>query len=163
MRVLRPSLPSILSFTAVLVAAIPSPGRGQSPAPNGMQPSDSAEAVAAVQAFHRALAEADSAAVRELLADDAVVAEGGGLETREEYLAGHMGADMRFAAAVTREPRLVRVVAAAGVAWVLSASRTTGSLGERTIDSRGAELMVLSRDGERWRIRAIHWSSRQAR
>lgn len=163
MRVPRPSLLSILAFTTLLVATMPKSGRGQTPGPDRTQASDSAAAVATVGAFHRALADGDSAAVRELLADDVVVAESGGLETREEYLAGHMGADMGFAAAVAREPRVVRVAVAGDAAWVVSASRTTGTFGGRAVDSRGAELMVLSRDGGRWRIRAIHWSSRQAR
>jgi hypothetical protein len=31
------------------------------------------------------------------------------------------------------------------------------------VNSTGAELMVLRRDGDGWRIVAIHWSSRTRR
>jgi hypothetical protein len=36
-------------------------------------------------------------------------------------------------------------------------------MGDRDIDSQGAELMVLTRRGGRWMIAAIHWSSRARR
>jgi ketosteroid isomerase-like protein len=125
--------------------------------------SDSADVVAAVEAFHQALQSADTAAVRELLADDVLVAESGGLETREEYLSHHLPGDMAFAAAVAREPGPRHVTIRGDVAWVTSTSRTTGTYRDRAIDASGAELMVLARDDGRWRIQAIHWSSRQAR
>jgi ketosteroid isomerase-like protein len=55
------------------------------------------------------------------------------------------------------------VTVSGDVAWVVSTSRTTGTYRERQINSAGAELMVLSRTPEGWRIRAIHWSSRAIR
>jgi len=124
---------------------------------------DASAAVAAVEAYHRALQTGDTTAVRALLADDVLVAESGGLETREEYLSHHLSADMAFAAAVTREAGQRHVTVQGDVAWVTSTSRITGTYRERAVDSRGAELMVLTRQDGRWRIRAIHWSSRQAR
>ena len=42
-------------------------------------------------------------------------------------------------------------------------SRTLGAYRGRAIDSQGAELMVLTREGSRWKIRAIHWSSHASR
>jgi len=36
-------------------------------------------------------------------------------------------------------------------------------MGDREMNSLGAELMILTRDDDRWMIRAIHWSSRAAR
>jgi len=125
--------------------------------------SDGAGAAAAVEAYHRALQAGDTAAVRDLLADDVLVLESGGLETRAEYLSHHLPGDMAFASAVGREPGEHHVTVQGDVAWVTSISRTTGTFRERTIDSRGAELMVLTRADGRWRIRAIHWSSRQSR
>ena len=120
--------PRRLSRTTVVFAlafALPSAGAAQ--VASG---SDESSAVATVEAYHRALETGDTTAVRALLADDVLVAESGGLETREEYLSHHLPADMAFAAAVTREP------------------------GQRHVAVQG--------DG-RWRIRAIHWSSRSAR
>ena len=128
-----------------------------------MHGSDSAAVAEVVHAFHHALQTGDSAGVKALLAQDVRVAESGGLESRDEYLSHHLPGDMAFAAAVTREPGATHVTVQGDVAWAMSTSRTDGTFRDRAINSTGAELMVLSRDGSGWRIRAIHWSSRQAR
>jgi len=120
---------------------------------------DSTAVAMAVERYHRALGAGDSVAALSLLADDAVILESGDIETREEYRAHHLGADMAFARAVrgTREP--VRVVVRSNVAWALSSSTARGTFRGRSIDSQGAELMVLIRDRGGWKIHAIHWSS----
>ncbi len=153
----RRHLSPLTAFLA-LAFVLPSDGTAQT-----THRADSSAAVAAVEAYHKALQTGDTATVRKLLADDVLVAESGGLETREEYLSHHMPGDMAFASAVTRQPGEHHVTVQADVAWVMSTSRTTGTYRDRTIDSRGAELMVLARQDGHWRIRAIHWSSRQAR
>jgi ketosteroid isomerase-like protein len=116
-----------------------------------------------IDRYHRALAEGDSAAALELLAPDATILESGGVETREEYRAHHLSSDIQFARAVpsTRSP--VQVTVDGNVAWAASTSTTQGTFRDRAINSSGAELMVLSRDTEGWKIRAIHWSSRARR
>jgi hypothetical protein len=38
-----------------------------------------------------------------------------------------------------------------------------GEFRARAVNSVGAELAVLTRAGDGWRIRAIHWSSRARR
>jgi ketosteroid isomerase-like protein len=48
-------------------------------------------------------------------------------------------------------------------AWVSSTSTTTGEYRGRQVNSSGAELMVLARTPQGWRIAAIHWSSRTRR
>ena len=121
---------------------------------------DSAAVVTAVQSFHSALTEGDSATVLDLLSADARIVEGGGIETRAEYRSGHMRGDMRFASAVSREIGSIRVVVLGDVAWATSTSVTQGEARGRNIDSRGAELMVLTREADGWKIRAVHWSSR---
>lgn len=125
--------------------------------------SDSAAVAAVVQAYHDALAAADSTAALALLAEDAMILESGGVETRTEYRSHHLPGDMAFAAAVPRERGPIQVTVDGRIAWAVSTSSTTGSYRGRDIDSRGAELMVLSRESDGWRIRAIHWSSRSAR
>lgn len=125
--------------------------------------SDSMAVVHTVEAYHAALAVGDSAAALALLADDALILETGGLETRDEYRAHHLPGDMAFAAAVPRSRSDIQVMLAGDVAWTVSTSETKGTYRDREIDSRGAELMVLSRVGEAWKIRAIHWSSRANR
>ena len=113
----------------------------------------------AVDAFHDALKEGDSAAVMAALAPDAQILEGGHSESRAEYEKGHLKADIEFAQAVpsTRENVVVRQEGS--VAWVTSSSRVSGSFKGRDVNSAGAELMVLTKTPDGWRIRAIHWSS----
>lgn len=128
--------------------------------PPPAQGSDSAAVVAVVDAFHAALQQADTATVRRLLSEDVVVQEGGGVEDRAEYFSHHLSADMAFAGAVQAERGVVSVEVRGDVAWVASTSRRTGTFRDREMDLQGAELMVLIRDADGWRISAIHWSSR---
>ncbi len=145
------------SLTLSLVLAA---GLLATPAFGHAQTSDSDAVVAAVDAYHAALESGDTAAVRTLLAEGATVQEGGGFETRAEYFSHHLPADMAFAAAVPGERTVERVAVHGDVAWVASSSERTGTYRDRAIDIRGAELMVLTRTVDGWRIAAIHWSSR---
>lgn len=120
-------------------------------------------AVAAVAAFHGALARGDSTAALALLAPDAVVLESGDLETREEYRSHHLPADIAFMRAVPSTGEPPRVIISGDVAWVTATTRSAGTFQGRPVNSQNAELMVLSRDSAGWRIRAIHWSSRSRR
>lgn len=95
------------------------------------------------------------------LAPDATILEGGAIETRAEYESHHLAADMAFAKAVPSTRSEVRVRIEGNTAWLTSASRTEGTFQERPINSRGAELVVLSKTAEGWQIRAIHWSSQK--
>ena len=96
------------------------------------------------------------------LAPDAIVLESGELETRAEYIAHHLGADIEFARAVPSKRTIVETRRDGNVVWVVATSISKGRFGDRQIDSRGAELMVLSKSGAGWLIRTIHWSSRRA-
>ena len=125
--------------------------------------SDSAAVVAAIDAYHRALSSGDSTAALALLAADAVILESGGVETRAEYRGHHLPADIEFARAVPSVRAPTRVVVQGDAAWAWSTSTTQGEFRSRAINSQGAELMVLSRDASGWKIRAIHWSSRNRR
>lgn len=124
------------------------------------QSADSAAIVEVIDDFHDALVRGDSATVMELLAPEARILEGGGVETVEEYASHHLPADMAFASAVQRERGPLSVTVRGDVGWAVSTSRATGTWREREIDSAGAELVVLSRGERGWRIEAIHWSSR---
>ena len=121
---------------------------------------DREAAAKVVQTYHEALAGGDEKAAMQLLAADAVILEGGGLETREEYLSHHLTDDIRFAQAVPSRRSPVQVTVNGDVAWATSTSETQGSFRNRAIDIVGAELMVLTRTDTGWVIRAIHWSSR---
>lgn len=122
--------------------------------------SDSSDALAVVHRYQKALASGDSSTALGLLAEDAVVLESGGVESRQEYRSHHLTADIGFARAVPSVRSNVRVVVRGDVAWVSSTSTTRGEFRGRKINSSGAELMLLSREPEGWKIRAIHWSSR---
>lgn len=116
-----------------------------------------------VHGFKTALAAGDSARALAYLHRDVVVYEGGHAETFGEYRAGHLRADMAFAAATSSQTLRERVVLADDMALYLSESATAGEFRGRAIDSRGAETIVLVPMPEGWRIRHIHWSSRRSR
>lgn len=124
---------------------------------------DSAAVIAVVDRYHRALAGGDTAVALSLLANDATILESGDVETRDQYRSQHLPADIQFARAVPSVRGPVRVVLRGDVAWAISTSQARGEYRGRAIDSRGAELMVLTREGSIWKIRAIHWSSHATR
>lgn len=127
------------------------------------QVTDSTDVVAAVAAFHQALGRGDSVAALALLAPDALILEAGEVESREEYRSHHLHADIAFTRAVPGVTGPIRVVVTQDVAWATSTSSVVGTFEGRRMDSQGAELVVLSRTADGWRIRAIHWSSRTRR
>jgi ketosteroid isomerase-like protein len=57
----------------------------------------------------------------------------------------------------------VRVTVRGDVAWATSTSTSKGQYRGRAINSAGAELVVLARDADGWKISAIHWSSHSRR
>jgi cell pole-organizing protein PopZ len=121
---------------------------------------DTAEVLAVVRAFHAALAAGDSLGALALLSDSVTIQEGGAVEDKAHYRSGHLRGDIAFASAVPSERSGFKVRLVGEVAWVTSTSSTKGEYRGRVIDSAGEELMVLVREGTRWRITSIHWSSR---
>ena len=108
-------------------------------------------ASATADRFHAALAAGDRQAVEALLTPDAVVLEGGGHESRAEYLSHHFARDAAFLAETTVEPVFRRTTVAGDAAWVASTQRVS--------DAEMAELLVMKRTPEGWRVAAVHWSS----
>lgn len=163
-----------LSFTrgAVLLAGLAAltlvrPSGARLATPDIVNPptfiSDSSDVVAAVRRFHDALAAGDSGAALALLSPDALILESGVVETRAEFRAHHLSADIEFARAVRSSRTVVRVTMNGDAAWVTSTSITQGQVGGRQVNSAGAELVVLRRIRGIWQIEAIHWSSRPRR
>lgn len=145
--------------TAILIAAL-----ATVPAVASAQAKpDSAGAVAAVEQFHAALTAGDSARAVGFLSDDVLVIEAGTIQTRAEYLGGHLGADMKANRDSKSERSVIQVRVAGDMAYVVSKTVTppTGAAGNT--GSESAELMVLSRTGSTWKIRSVHWSSRRRR
>lgn len=118
---------------------------------------------AVIDSYHRALATGDSTTALALLADDVTILESGGVEDKTHYRSGHLAGDMRFAQAVPRERGPISVQVVGDVAWAWSTNVAEGRIGEREVNTQGAELMVLGRSAEGWLIKAIHWSSRARR
>ncbi|HYL90844.1 MAG TPA: nuclear transport factor 2 family protein [Burkholderiales bacterium] len=124
---------------------------------------DAREVEATVRSFHEALRSGNVGAIRQLLAPDAVVLEGGQLESRDEYLSHHLAADLEFAKTAPSQIQRMETSISGATAWVRSTSVSSGTFRDKPIRLAGAELMVLTRKGAGWEIRAIHWSSRPTR
>jgi ketosteroid isomerase-like protein len=123
---------------------------------------EAARVTATLEAFHSALARGDAKAAMNLLAADAVILEGGSVETRAEYEAHHLQEDIRFARTVRNIRSDVRVAVEGNTAWLTSQSRAEGSFEGKQVSSSGVELAVLTKTSNGWRIRPIHWSSHKA-
>lgn len=164
---LRLPLPrAVVRLVLLAVAIFPVTAYAQEPrsAALGTRPaSDSAAVAATVERYHHSLALGDSAAALALLAPDAVILESGGVETRAEYRSHHLPADIAFARGVPSQRGPIRVRVQGDAAWATSTSTTQGEFRGRAVNSAGAELMVLTRTRDGWRIAAIHWSSRTRR
>lgn len=147
-------------WASLVFATGRAPGTAGDASTNG----DSARVATTVASFHRAIDTGDSLGAMAFLAPDAVVLESGGVEDRAEFRAHHLAADIEFARAVRQLRGAVRVTVIGDVAWTSATSAATGTYRGREVNSTGAESMVLTRDAEgRWRIRSIHWSSRNRR
>ncbi len=116
-----------------------------------------------VESYHIALVSGDRESALELLSNDVMVLENGHVETAEEYVSHHLAADMEFSAAMVRKPNVVQATVEGNIGWVISTSTSKGKFRGREIDSTGAELIVLRKEKGRWKIRVIHWSSRNNR
>ncbi|HYH82405.1 MAG TPA: nuclear transport factor 2 family protein [Longimicrobium sp.] len=152
----------ILAFS-LAAAALFAPGVSAQGHAHHASPADSANVAATVERYHQALAAADSAGALALLTGDVEILESGGVETRQEYRSHHLAADIEFARAVPSKRGPLRVHVMGDVAWATSTSTSEGQFRGRAINSAGAELMVLARTPQGWRIAAIHWSSRTRR
>ena len=149
---------SIALFAALALNSSRGTG-GDKSKPSFDSRADSIAIVTTVSRFHSALERGDTTTVRNLLARDLRVLEGGEVETREQYLAHHLAGDIEFAKAVSGQRTLISYTREGNVSWLVSKSTAKGSFRGRNIDSIGAELIVLSKRSKEWQIRVIHWSS----
>ncbi|HEY0996553.1 MAG TPA: nuclear transport factor 2 family protein [Gemmatimonadaceae bacterium] len=153
---------SLLLSLALGAPPAPAPSPAFAPALAAAR-SDSADVAATVARFHEALAAGDSGAALALLQPHVVILESGGVERLADYRAHHLPADIEFARAVPSVRVATAVRVAGDAAWASGTSVTQGEFRGRAINSVGAELMVLERTPQGWRIAAIHWSSRARR
>ena len=120
---------------------------------------DATAITAAAEEFHAALSAGKPDQALALLQPDALIVEGGTVQTRDEYQSEHLAADIAYARAVPSSLRNIVVHQEGDVAWVTSTFRMTGMFRDKPVDNLAAETMVLTKTSSGWRIRTIHWSS----
>ena len=122
-------------------------------------PPKEADVTAVVDAFYGAVASGHPDDAMRLIAPDAVFVESGKIETRAEYEANHLPADIEFESQVKAVRGPARVTFdGRDTAWVISRAEYDEGNPEKYINT---QLMVLTRDSGDWRIRSISWSSNQ--
>ncbi len=110
--------------------------------------------------FETAIIENDIETATKLLSSDAIILEGKGMETKEEYLSHHFEADGKFLKSLNRKVLSREISIEGNTAWVSSVSSLNGTYSENEIDLTSLELAVLKNEGTDWKVAAIHWSSR---
>ena len=96
-----------------------------------------------------------------VIAPDAVFVESGTLETRAQYEANHLPADIEFESQVTGKRGPWRVTFHGDAAWVIATTEYEGTFGNSPVNFVSAQLAVLTQEAGNWLIRSIHWSSRR--
>src|SRR5687768_17742689 len=114
-----------------------------------------------LEAFYAAMKNADNAGAMALIAEDAVFVESGRLETRDEYEKNHLPSDISFEKQVSGKRGEWKITIEDNTAWAIATTEYDGIFDGAPVAFTSAQLAVLSRDGDAWRIRSIHWSSRR--
>lgn len=102
----------------------------------------------------------DSEQAGKILHDDVTILEGGGMETKSQYLSHHFNSDGKFLSAINRKEVSQDIKIEGNVAWVTSKTKMTGTYSGRDIDMNSLELAVLKKENNTWKVVALHWSSR---
>ena len=120
--------------------------------------------IEAVDAFHAALRNKDTAAALSLLDRSLVVFEFGAVDpTAEGYAFRHLPFDIDLAVATRWMLETRRAGGEGNERWVLSTYRVTGKQSDGTpIDQTTLETVILRRTGELFRIVHFHWSTSDA-
>ena len=152
-----------LAATPLLLGAVHSDAYAMSSvAAQSIQSNSSVADTAAevVNAFHAALKRGDTKAALELMAEDVVIFESGGVErNRAEYESHHLKSDAAFSTATVRTPISQTIATDGNFSSVMSVETIKGTFRDRPVNSRSVETMVLRKTEGQWRIVHIHWSS----
>jgi ketosteroid isomerase-like protein len=134
------------------------------PACGSTEPKHSdAEVAAVLESFYGAIKRGDGKAAMSVIAPDALFVESGTLETREQYEMNHLPADIDFEKQVTGTRDPLRITFKDDAAWVIATTTYDGKFEGAPVQFVSAQLMVLTKDADAWKIRSIHWSSRPFR
>lgn len=155
----------VTALAAIMLTAAANPVSQQSapakPASASVANAPAVTPVAVVDAFHASLASDNPRKALDLLAEDVLIFESGGVErNRAEYASHHLAADAAFSAAVRRTFVSRSHGEAGNAAWITSVETLAGAYRGRAINSRSVETMLLRRVAGKWRIAHIHWSSK---
>lgn len=118
-------------------------------------------AVSVAQQFSEALETGDVETIKNLLADDVLIYESGGVESSlAEYASHHLNADIKFLSAMKKENISQKSFVRDDLAVVTSVSGLKGMYRDKSIDITTTETLVLQRTDQHWKIVHIHWSSK---
>jgi ketosteroid isomerase-like protein len=130
--------------------------------PASAQGNDEQAVQAVVAEFHQALSEGHRDGALKLLMPNAVIFETGYVEaSREQYAAGHLDADILYAAGVQRQVVHREAVVSGDMALVIAQTRNVGEFQGKPVNLTNTETMVLRRSAESWKILHIHWSGHE--
>ncbi len=130
-------------------------------AAHAAEPTGVEAATKVVAQFHEALATGNAEGATALLSATALIYESGHAETRAEYLAHHLAADIAFAKGTKRTVKETQHQCNESICVLMQSSQTTGTIKEKNIRYAGQETTVLRREGDTWKIQHVHWSSRK--
>ncbi|KPD20841.1 YybH family protein [Idiomarina abyssalis] len=119
------------------------------------------EPTAVLDAFRTALTEGDTEVVKDVLSDDVLIFEGGGVErSLAEYRAHHLKSDIKFSQAVPSKLIERTRYEVASLAVITSRYSISGAYNGREIDLTMNETVTVSNTTESgWKIIRIHWSN----
>ena len=127
-------------------------------APAAPPANDEAGVAAAAKAFQTAMDTGDAPTVMRYIADDALMMEGGTIENRMQYEQNHLPADLEFAKGMKAARMPVQQTVRGDVAWVRTSTEFRGTFEGKPLALLSLETMVMTREPEGWKIKALHWS-----
>lgn len=117
-----------------------------------------------VAAFHDSLAKGKAEQASALLSPEIQIYESGYVErSHAEYAGHHLPADMEFAKATTSKVLKQKERVEGNLAVVLQETETTGKFKGNSVHLFGTETAMLEKQGDKWVIVHIHWSSRKSK
>ena len=117
-----------------------------------------------VAAFHQALTAGKTEDAKALLSPTIQIFESGYVErSRDEYAGHHLPGDIAFAKSTGQTVLKQTERVEGSIAVVMRETETKGKFKGADVHSFGTETAVLEKQGDRWLIAHVHWSSRKAK
>lgn len=113
--------------------------------------------------FRTAIVNNNQDKASELLTNDARILEGGGVETKKEYLSNHFHSDGKILSVMDHKVTSRKIKSAQTTAWISTTSPMSGTYNNNELSINSAELAVLVKQEVNWNISAVHWFSKSAK